>query len=142
MIKKCFLLIALSLIVGRAYCQNDDQHAIAHILELQAQQWNKGSIDGYMQGYWHSDSLLFIGKNGPEYGYENTLQRYKKAYPDAAHMGKLSLTVKSMKQLSPEYYFIVGTWALQRSAGNIRGNFTLLFRKINGVWYIVADHSS
>ena len=140
--KHILLTLTLLLLCATSFGQNKDEQAIRHVLNTQAQQWNKGNIDGYMRGYWHSDSLIFIGKNGPEYGYDNTLKRYKKAYPDAAHMGQLTLTIKSMKRLSPEYYFVIGGWALQRSAGNVSGNFTLLFRKVSGQWVIITDHSS
>ena len=95
-----------------------------------------------MHGYWENDSLLFIGSKGPRYGYSVTLQRYKEAYPDEAHMGKLTSTVTSMQRLSKDYYFIVGKWALKRTAGDVDGSYTLLLRKIDGQWVIVCDHSS
>ena len=119
-----------------------DVTAIRKMLFLQVVEWNKGNIDGYMHGYWESDSLLFIGSKGPRYGYAATLKRYKEAYPDADHMGKLRTTIVSMDRLSAEYYFIVGKWALQRNAGDVDGSFTLLLRKIKGTWVIVCDHSS
>lgn len=112
------------------------------MLAAQVTEWNKGHIEGYMKGYWENDSLLFIGSKGPRYGYKETLEKYKLAYPDTAHMGRLTSTIISIKRLSPEYYFILGSWALERSAGNVSGSYTLLLRKIGGVWVIVCDHSS
>jgi hypothetical protein len=101
------------------FAQNKDEQAIRNMLSAQVTEWNKGNIDGYMKGYWENDSLLFIGSNGPRYGYEVTLKRYKEAYPDADHMGKLISTNTRMQMLSKEYYFIVGTWQLQRKAGDV-----------------------
>ena len=95
-----------------------------------------------MYGYWQSDSLLFIGKSGPKYGYATTLNNYKKGYPDTASMGKLHFDLLQLKRLSPVYYFVVGKWSLQRTAGDLQGYFTLLFRKIKNRWVIMADHSS
>ncbi len=122
--------------------QSKDEKAIRTLLAAQVQQWNKGNIQGFMKGYWESDSLVFIGKSGPTYGYQPTLDRYVKGYPDAAHMGKLTSTVISMKKLSADYYFIIGKWALKRDAGDVSGSYTLLLHKINGTWVIVCDHSS
>ncbi len=119
-----------------------DESAIRAMLSKQVTEWNKGNIAGYMQGYWENDSLLFIGKNGPTYGFGQTLARYQKSYPDTAAMGKLRSEIIILKRLSPEYYFAVGKWELQRTAGNISGSWTLLLRKIKGLWVIVADHSS
>jgi hypothetical protein len=71
-----------------------------------------------------------------------TLKKYKEAYPDADHMGVLTSTLLNVKKLSADYYFIVGSWALKRKAGDVGGSYTLLIRKIKGEWVIVCDHSS
>ncbi|XZF12855.1 YybH family protein [Chitinophagaceae bacterium MMS25-I14] len=134
-----FLLACSSLIL---HAQNKDVAEIKHLLALQVTEWNKGNIEGYMKGYWENDSLLFIGSKGPRYGYKETLEKYKQAYPDADHMGALTSVIKSIQRLSPEYYFIVGNWALKRNAGDVSGSYTLLLRKVKGHWVIVCDHSS
>lgn len=112
------------------------------MLQQQVVEWNKGNIEGYMHGYWENDSLVFIGKNGPTYGYRQTLGRYKNAYPGAEAMGQLRSDIISMKRLSEEYYFIVGKWYLSRSAGDLNGSYTLLLRRIGNAWVIINDHSS
>lgn len=120
---------------------NNEEAAIRAVLDKQVAEWNKGNIDGYMQGYWDNDSLVFIGRKGPKYGYNTTLENYKKAYPDAAAMGKLSFANLKFERLSNEYYYVMGGWSLQRE-DSPGGYFTLLFRKINGKWVIVSDHTS
>ncbi len=140
--KKTLLVLLCICYASGAFCETKDEKAIHTMLAAQVEEWNKGNIAGYMKGYWDNDSLVFIGKSGPTYGYRPTLERYLKAYPDEAHMGKLSSTILSMKKLSADYYFIVGKWALARSAGDIGGSYTLLIHKIKGDWVIVCDHSS
>lgn len=95
-----------------------------------------------MKGYWNSDSLLFVGKNGPKYGYRTTLENYRKSYPDTTVMGKLQFTILKVEALSPDCYFVLGKWQLRRTIGDVSGHYTLIFRKIRGEWVIVADHSS
>ncbi len=133
------LLVALPFMVQ---AKGKDEAAIRKMLAAQVVEWNKGNIEGYMKGYWESDSLIFIGSKGPRYGYGMTLKKYKEAYPDADHMGVLTSTILSLKKLSGDYYFIVGSWALKRKAGDVGGSYTLLIRKIKGEWVIVCDHSS
>ena len=140
--KYAFYLLLFTFIGNLCIAQNKDEREITTMLAAQVVQWNKGNVDGYMKGYWESDSLLFIGSSGPRYGYQATLKRYKEAYPDLAHMGELTSVIKSMQRLSAEYYFIVGAWALKRTAGDVSGSYTLLLRKIKGHWVIVCDHSS
>ena len=132
-----FVLLSFS-----ANAQNKDEQAIRKILAHQITEWNKGNIDGFMKGYWENDSLLFLGKSGPKYGYANTLSNYKKNYPDTAVMGKLSFEVLKVQPLSPDTYFVVGKFMLQRTIGNLSGYYTLLFKRIKGEWVIVVDHSS
>jgi hypothetical protein len=118
-----------------------DEIAIRKVLSNQVAAWNSGNIEKFMEGYWVSDSMMFIGKS-VTYGWHKTLDNYKKRYPDTTAMGKLSFNLLEFKPLCPVYYFVVGKWHLQRSIGNLEGYFTLLFKKIKGQWFIIADHSS
>jgi ketosteroid isomerase-like protein len=139
--KKFLLLFCCCSAFFYCHAQTSDETAIRNAMDKQIKDWNTGDINGFMQTYWHSDSLLFVS-NPPTYGWKQTLERYKKAYPDTATMGKLSFKLLQLKQLSSEYYFVMGSWYLKRSVGNVDGIFTLLFRKINGKWLIVVDHSN
>ena len=139
--KKAFLLIFLfSSVILFAQSKND--LAIRKVLSTQTDAWNRGDIENFMIGYWENDSLIFIGKGGVTYGWANTLNNYKKSYPDTTAMGKLSFNIISVKYLSKKYYQVVGKWMLKRSIGDLSGHFTLLFQKINNHWVIIADHSS
>lgn len=115
---------------------------IQAVLTKQQKAWNEGKIEAYMEGYWNNDSLTFVGKRGVTRGWRNTLNNYKKSYPDRAAMGKLDLQIISIKVLSKDLAFVVGKWDLTRTVGNVGGHFTLLMRNIKGKWVIVADHSS
>ncbi|MFX1702878.1 protein of unknown function [Chitinophaga ginsengisegetis] len=119
-----------------------DQQQIAALMATQTSAWNKGDIEGFMTTYWHSDSLLFIGKNGVTYGWQATLDRYKKTYPDAAAMGKLDFKLLEFKPLASDTYLLIGKWHLERTIGDLQGHFSLILQKIKGQWKIIADHSS
>ena len=140
--RKLYLLIALCAFHLISCSQPSGEKAILKILDDQTKYWNQGNLDMFVKGYWNHDSLMFIGKTGVTYGYQNTLNNYKKNYSDTAKMGKLSFDIIKVQKLSPEYYFVVGKWFLKRSIGDLKGHYTLLFKKINGEWVIVADHSS
>jgi hypothetical protein len=137
------LLIVFSFSSFTIFAQSSTaEKEIRAVLALQDQEWNRGNIPGFMETYWKSDSLMFIGKSGITYGWQKTLDNYKKGYPDTAAMGKLRFDLIEFKQLSNTACFVVGKWFLTRSIGNVNGTFTLLLRKINNRWVIVADHSS
>ncbi len=125
-----------------ATAQTKDVKEILQILGAQEKAWNEGNIDEFMHGYWENDSLVFVGKNGLTYGYNNTLANYKKNYPDKTYMGKLKFTIISKQALGSQFFSIIGKWELTRTVGNLSGHYTLLLKKINGEWKIISDHSS
>ena len=141
--RKIFSLFAITVLIFTAVsAQSKDEASILSSIEQQRIAWNKGDLNSFMDTYWQSDSLMFIGKSGVTYGWQNTLDNYKKGYPDTAAMGKLDFNILEVKRLAVEYFFVVGKWHLTRSIGDVGGHFTLLFRKIKNKWVIVADHSS
>lgn len=115
---------------------------IRALLAKQTEAWNRGDVEGFMEGYWKNDSLMFIGKSGITYGWQQTLDNYKKGYPDKTAMGQLTFTLLEMKPLSKKYFSVVGKWHLKRTIGDLSGHYTLLLKKIKGKWVIVKDHSS
>ena|SRR5688572_6284484 len=125
-----------------ANAQSKDELTIRKILAAQTEYWNKGNLEKFMEGYWHSDSLMFIGKSGVTYGYQNALKNYKTGYSDSVQMGKLHFELVSLNPVEKDHYFVVGKWFLERTIGNLNGVYTLLFKKINGQWFIIVDHSS
>lgn len=136
------MILLLSFVSVLAYSQSKDETAIRQLLQTQTETWNRGDIEGFMQTYWKSDSLMFIGKSGVHFGWQETLDNYKKGYPDTTAMGKLSFDIITIKKLSPDYYYVVGKWMLKRTVGDLNGYYDLLLRKIKGKWFIIADHSS
>lgn len=122
--------------------QMDDKMLILKLLEDQRKAWNKGDIVEFMQGYSKSDSLLFVGKNGPEYGWDTTLENYKKSYPDQKAMGFLSFDIKEVRLISADHAFVLGAWHLKREKDEPKGFFTLILKKIKGEWKVISDHSS
>jgi ketosteroid isomerase-like protein len=138
--KSLLLLFVCTTLVANA--QKNEVAQIRNLLLTQTAAWNRGDLEGFMQTYWKNDSLMFIGKNGIKWGWQETLENYKKGYPDSAAMGKLSFDILVVKKLSPDYYYVVGKWMLARTIGDLSGHYNLLLRKIKGRWLIVADHSS
>lgn len=122
----------------------DETKTISTLMQEQENCWNKGDLDCFMQHYWKSDSLTFIGSSGVNYGWQTTLNNYKKSYKNKSEMGILSFHNIAIKQLANNYIHVIGKWYLKRSAPleDIQGNYTLVWKKINNDWLIISDHSS
>lgn len=140
---KRILMIAFAMISFTAFAQTPkDKQAILNVLEIQGQAWNKGDLIAFMDGYVKSDSLLFVGSSGPTYGWQKTLDNYKKTYQGKAGMGQLTFGIKKVDFLNKDVAFVLGSWHLKREKDEPQGYFTLLFKKLKGEWKIFVDHSS
>ena len=115
------------------------EEAIKAILMEQQEAWNKGDIPAFMEHYWQSAKLEFIGSSGPIYGWEATKERYLKTYPDQEAMGQLTFTIKNINRRSAKVYSVVGKFELARNSDDLSGYFLLVWQKIKGRWLIVSD---
>ena len=138
---KQFITLLFLLIILSCTNSSSEKKAILKLMNQQEQDWNNGKIDSFMAGYWKSDSLMFVGKNGIKYGWETTLKNYKTSYPDKAAMGKLEFTIIKL-EVTGDTAFMLGKWNLIREKGNPHGHFSLYWKKIKGNWVITIDHTS
>ena len=125
-----------------AFSQNKNQvKIVTENMKIQEMAWNNADIVGFMKYYWKSDSLKFISSKGITYGWQKTYDNYVKGYPTKEAMGILTFTIKEATQLSESSIYVIGQWQLKKDKP-VGGYFTLLWKKINKQWVIVADHTS
>ncbi len=115
---------------------------ITTMMMQQAKDWSNGDLEAFMQGYIKSDSLKFVGSSGLTYGWQQTLDNYKKGYPTKDHTGTLTFKLRDFDQLANDVFLVIGEFHLQRKVGNANGMFSIILKRINGEWKIIADHSS
>ena len=124
--KKLILFFAICLLSFQSFSQKKEE--ILEIMERQQNFWNKGDIANFMEDYWKSEDLQFIGKNGVVKGWQATKDRYFKSYPDRATMGTLKFDIKEVDFLSDKSAWVLGQWHLTRpEKGDIGGFFTIIF---------------
>ncbi|WP_018674974.1 YybH family protein [Riemerella columbina] len=136
--KRLLIFVALSL-SALFFAQEKD---IISVMHTQQDSWNQGDLEGFMQGYWNSPELVFIGSKGKTYGWEQTLANYKKAYRTKAEMGTLSFSNIEVKMLGENYALVTGNWALKRQPKDIGGIYSLIFQKFEDGWKIILDHTN
>ncbi len=140
---KRFLIVFLSLANFLLFGQiSQEERDIRNVLDQQQECWNDGDLECFMEGYWKSDQLVFIGSKGVTYGWKNTLENYKNNYPNKELMGSLSFELIQLEPLSDDFWTVIGKWNLKRENDNPMGHFTLIFRRLDNEWVIVSDHSS
>jgi hypothetical protein len=118
----------------------DEINTIKKILSSQQKCWNNGDIDGFMQGYWNSEKLVFTSLNHkPAYGWKNTLERYKNSYPTKSSMGELRFEILNLKLISKTTATLKGKWELIRQKDHPNGLFWLDIEKFDNNWLITKD---
>ena len=115
---------------------------IRSILRAQQDAWNRGDIDGFMNGYARSVSTVFISEDSVRRGWETVRARYRQKYSDRAKMGTLSFSDIEINLLSSDAAVVLGRWRLERAKDRPHGRFTLIFRRLPEGWRIVHDHTS
>ena len=138
------LLIGMftSAALSQTRAANRDKSAIRAVLDAQAAAWNRGDIEGYMDGYDRSPKTEFVGADSITRGWQEVLDRYKKKYDTRDKMGTLAFSDIEITMLSKDAALVLGRWRLKRANDEPHGTFTLLFRKRKAGWRIVHDHSS
>jgi ketosteroid isomerase-like protein len=138
------IFIVLLLINFSGFAQsNKDQEDVKKVLSEQQSLWNQGKIEAFMEYYQKSEDLKFIGKNGITKGWNATLERYLKSYPNREAMGQLTFQILEVDITDGKTAWVLGKWDLQRpKLGDLGGHFTLLMKKINGKWLVLRDHTS
>ena len=119
-----------------------ERAGIEAVLRAQADVWNRGDIDGFMEGYAKIPELRFASGGTVTRGWQETLERYHQHYPDRAAMGTLAFSELETTVLSTDAALVFGRWRLKTDHGEPNGLFTLLFRRTPAGWRIVADHTS
>ncbi len=115
---------------------------ISIVLDDSEKGWNTGNIEQYMECYRKSEKMRFAGNGNFNFGWENTLKRYKKSYPDKEAMGRLSFSDVDITVISNDAALVFGRWTLRYPDKEKTGLYTLLLRKFDEGWRIVHDHSS
>ena len=104
---------------------------IRAVIQAQQEAWNRGDIDGFMNGYARSKSTIFVSEDTVTRGWQTVRDRYKKKYSD------LEIT-----PLGADSAVALGRWKLKRTKDQPHGRFSLIFRKTADGWRIVHDHTS
>jgi beta-aspartyl-peptidase (threonine type) len=116
--------------------------AVRAVLDAQVAAWNRGDIEGFMDGYERSPDIVFISGDSLTHGWQTVLDRYKKNYDTREKMGTLQFSDLDVKLVSKDAAVVTGRWQLVRDKDTPKGRFTLIFRRKGQTWRIVHDHTS
>jgi ketosteroid isomerase-like protein len=136
------LLTAFSLLAPDVAAAADVSSEIRAVMTAQVAAWNRGDIDGFMNGYDRSTKTEFVSGNKITRGWQTVRDNYRKKYDSRDKMGTLTFSEIKITPLASDAAIVLGRWELVRKKDKPRGTFTLLFRRTPAGWRIVHDHTS
>jgi ketosteroid isomerase-like protein len=122
--------------------KSNDDAQIRAVMSAQVAAWNRGDIDGFMNGYARSDATEFVSGDKLTRGWQTVRDRYQKKYGSREKMGALTFSELKITPLGGDAALVIGRWKLARKSDKPHGIFTLLFRRTPAGWRIVHDHTS
>jgi ketosteroid isomerase-like protein len=136
----CLLALAVSACAS-APAKNDEQvvAAVRAVIETQQAAWNRGDIEGFMDGYERAETTTFVSGEQLMRGWQTVLERYKQRYNSREEMGTLTFSELAIEPISADFALADGHWQLTRAKDAPRGRFTLVFHRINSEWRIIHD---
>jgi uncharacterized protein (TIGR02246 family) len=146
---RAFVLASACVLAGAvsaAEVNTNATNAVRRLLYEQQADWNRGDIDAFMRGYWKDESIRFAGGADFRYGWQATIDRYRKSYPDPKAMGRLDFDLVEVREMAPTIVYVFGKWHLAREGEAAEkaphGLFTLVVEKKGKRWYVTRDHTS
>jgi uncharacterized protein (TIGR02246 family) len=116
--------------------------AVRAVLDAQRDAWNRGDVEGYMDGYARAADTVFVSGDNVTRGWQTVLDRYKKNYNSREKMGTLTFSDLEITPIGNDAAMVLGRWQLQRANDKPHGRFTLILRRTKQSWKIVHDHTS
>jgi ketosteroid isomerase-like protein len=149
-VNPAFMVTAIFLAAANipAIARPEAAEQIRAVIRAQQQAWNRGDIDGFMNGYARGsrqsgrDSTTFVSEDAVTRGWQTVRDRYKKKYSDREKMGTLTFSDLEITPLANDAAIALGRWKLKRAKDEPHGRFTLIFRRTSDGWRIVHDHTS
>jgi uncharacterized protein (TIGR02246 family) len=116
--------------------------AVESVLRTQQEAWNRGDVEAFAEHYWKDDALTFSSAGKTTRGWDATVRNYRERYPTRSEMGRLEFGNVEITPLGEAAALVLGEWRLERDSEPLSGNFSLVFRNIDGRWVIIHDHTS
>jgi beta-aspartyl-peptidase (threonine type) len=138
------LLIVINVCMSSCARKTDQVAEVKAVWTTQMDAWNRGDLEGFMDGYWKSPDVVFFSNGSETRGWQPTLDRYRASYQgEGKHMGTLDFPQLDFKPLGPEAVLVRGRWRLKMPDGKESSGMTsVTFQKLPEGWRIVHDHSS
>jgi ketosteroid isomerase-like protein len=138
-VKKLLLLLAAC---AHSFTADDDR-AIRDVLSAQRDAWNRGDLDGYMNGYARTPELVFTSGGKIRRGWQEAYDSYRTRYGgDRTTMGTLAFEILGVQAIGSDGAVVLGRWRLTNTPNAGSGVFSVVLARTREGWRVIHDHTS
>ncbi len=140
------LLISILFSASTSFAQAkaDPVAEVKAALDAQVAAWNSGEVENINSVYYDSPEMLWVNRTGIRKGSAPVRASYRRASASRSPAaGVYSYEPLHVERLSPNCVYFVMKWKYEQPGRNaMNGVTSLIWRKINRKWVIVAEHAS
>jgi ketosteroid isomerase-like protein len=129
---------------GQLKTASQEELDVIKVLLKQEAAWDRGDIDGFLEGYKDSPDTLFIN-NLIQRGFAGMKADYHRNYPTRETMGQLTFSELEVHPIDDKVAVCIGKYKIERSkknGGNAESLFSMVFEKTEAGWKIVVAHTT
>lgn len=119
----------------------DPEEIIVATLSAQVAAWNEGNLQAFMETYWKDADLKFVSGTAITKGWSPTMKRYRERYADPSGLGQLAMEKTDVEMVTDDVAIVTGRFNHVKNETSSSGVFTLVMKRVAGVWRIVHDHT-
>jgi|HubBroStandDraft_2_1064218.scaffolds.fasta_scaffold335704_1 uncharacterized protein (TIGR02246 family) len=104
--------------------------------------WNRHDLDGYLDGFWRSDSLILVVEGETVRGWDLLSKALHTGYPNPTEMGNVTLDRVQVQMLSSDLALAL-TWdTVSFPKKKEFGTSTIVMKKLPEGWRVAVMHTS
>jgi uncharacterized protein (TIGR02246 family) len=104
--------------------------------------WNRHDLDGYLDTFWRSDSLILVVEGETVRGWDLLSKALHTGYPNPSEMGNLTLDRVQVQMLSSDLALAL-TWdTVSFPKKKEFGTSTIVMKKLPEGWRVAVMHTS
>ena len=106
--------------------------------------WNRGDLEGSLDGYWDSPDLVWVNGAGISHGFAEFAEGMRADFAEAPEaMGEFTAEILDSRRIAEDSAITVARWSISRDGEELMGGVsTMLWRRFGEEWKIILEHAS
>jgi hypothetical protein len=118
-----------------------EEDEIRDIIREESRCWNEHDLNGYMNLFWRSPSLVAMIDGKQLMGWDKLMSAYRDGYTDSSKMGFVALERIATQRLESDLFLALSWFTIHQETGDHPAADSIILRRFPEGWKIVSVHS-